>query len=126
MRRLLFSHWGTGIRVLLIGFIAGLIFSTSENRLTFLSAAQAVTAVAGVAVGVSLGFRFATSGRALSLLARLGAEHYGLAGAAGFVLAALWSYEHANAWPLAIWFLVAGFVEGIASSVTLHRMQSAS
>jgi hypothetical protein len=126
MRRLFFGQWFTAGRVLLVGLLAGLIFSTSENRFTFLTAAQAITSLVALTAGVKLGFLFNSKPTVLRRLSKIGGEHYALAGAAGFVLAALWGAENGNAWPLAIWFLPAGFLEAVSSSITLARIQSAS
>lgn len=99
MRRAYFSPWFSGVRVLLLGALAALIFFWRPwTDSTGLSAAQLVVAVIGVAVGIMV--RFALTRRLRLALLRISPEHYVLAGAVGFVFGALWVAEGHSAWPL--------------------------
>ncbi len=88
--------------------------------------AQAIVALVAIVVGVKVGFLFAKRPRVLPNLPKMGALYYGLAGAIGFVLSALWASEGGSTWPLIVWFLPAAVLESFSSSAALASKRNAS
>ena len=111
------THWFTTARTIAIGALAAVIFFAGESRLSLLEPSLLLTALVAAFVGVSVGFVLLRRWRILDLLSKIGAHHYSLAGAVGFVLLALWAFEGGSLWPLAIWFFPAGVLESIVSSL---------